>query len=319
MSTPIILDANSLIVRCIMASALDDLKAGGVWTGGVYGTLGLLRAFLDMPDLEPGMIVAFFDHGVPKRRHACIPDYKGERKERRKLLSEEDKERAFEQLHLARQMMETLGVLCLAYRDREADDCLMAAVQVLWTRGQPPVVWSTDRDILQVVMHGARLWNGNEMIDADNFQEKVGVHPREYVLFKALVGDPSDSIQGAYGCGEKRAAEMIQEHLHDYNGAPPTVQLRGLVRALRAKPKLRKFEQSVLDDHGRLAKVIEGIDLRLHFGKTDGLVSRLTGPMPSVHKIPFLRICKRLAFRSVLGSPDKYLKPFQRAEKRRND
>lgn len=320
MATPIIIDGNSMIVRCIMATALDDLKAGGLWTGGVYGTLGLLKSFIGDPDLEPGPIYAFFDHGVPPTRLKYLPGYKQERKEKRKLLSDEDKERAFAQLHLARKMMETLGILCLAYRNREADDCVAAAVDVLTALGQEPVVWSSDRDLLQVIAMGARVWNASAMIEPDNFEETVGVPINTYTLYRALIGDPSDSIKGVYGCGPKRAAELIHEtaanRMIPMNGLPPGAQLDEVVYRLLALSKLRKFEQTLLEDHARLKNVIKGIDVRLHFGDTEGLAKRMTEHLP-VDKMAFLRFCKRMAFRSVLGSPRQYLRPFEEAAERR--
>lgn len=317
MSMPIVLDANSLIARCIMASALDDLKAGGLWTGGVYGTLGLLRSFLDHPDVEAGSIYAFFDHGVPPERIKLIPEYKQDRKEKRKLLSDEDKERAFTQLHLCRQMFETLGIVCSAFKDREADDSVAAAVRVLVKRGHEPLVWSSDRDLLQCVAMGAVVWNSKTFVIEDNFEEVTGTTPEAYLAYRAMVGDPSDNIKGVDGCGPKRAAELMNDIWEWADLKDPHNQIDVIRdRVAGGTKQLRKFEDNFLDSRKRLHRIIDGTDLRNSFGGTKGM-EKVLDRRPTVDKMAFLRFCKRLAFKSVLGSPNKYVRPFQSAEKRR--
>jgi len=316
---PVLVDANNLITRAIMASALDDLKAGGLWTGGVYGTLGSLKSFLSLPLVNAAGVYAFFDHGVPSDRLDHIPEYKAERKEKRKLLTDEDKERAFAQLHTARKMLELLGVVCLAYQDREADDCIAAAVRLFARRGDTPIVVSGDRDMWQTVRMGARVWflNGKHWVDAENFEEYVGIGPEHYVLYRALVGDPSDSIKGADGCGPKRAVQVIEEHAGVLNSDAPLKQLDALVSFLARKTKPRKYEANIVADAERLGHVVRGIDMDDSFGGTKGLKKRLA-EKPTVDRMGFLRFCKGLAFKSVLGSPDMYLRPFERAAQRRD-
>jgi len=316
MSTPVIIDANSLIKRCIMASALEDLKAGEVWTGGVYGTLTMLRTFLDDPDLEPGPIYAFFDNGTPENRLALIPYYKEGRVEKRKLLTDEEKVRAFTQMHLARLMLEKLGVLCVAYRDREADDAVAAAVRVLAAEGYESVVWSSDTDLLQTVSMGARVYNGSRWITSENFEDEIGVPIETYNLYKVLVGKPSDSIPGAAGVGPKRGAEIIEEMKANLVYLSPVDQLTTIRKALADKKKLRKFEQSIIDDLERLKDVALGKDLSNSFGGTDGLRRRMAEHKPEVRRMDFLRFCKKLKFASVTGSPNQYLRPFEDAARR---
>ena len=43
-------------------------------------------------------------------------------------------------------------------------------------------------------------------------RERYGVDPAQVVDFIALRGDPSDKIPGARGIGEKRAADLLQQH-----------------------------------------------------------------------------------------------------------
>jgi len=321
-SNPVIIDGNSLIVRSIMATALDDLKAGQVWTGGVYGTLTSLASFLTQPEvrMRADQIIMFFDAGVPPGRLDCIPNYKAERKEKRKLLDDEDKEKAFQQLHSARKMLELLGVTCLAYRDREADDCVAAAVRIFAGRGVTPFVISGDRDVWQTVRMGARVWylSKKAWIDAENFEDMAGVSLDHYVLYRALVGDASDSIAGVFGCGEKRAAALLQEYGDEFEALEPLEQFDKLVNFVARQKVKRKFEQALIEDAPRIADVIRGIDLNDSFGGTRGLCARMA-ERKSVDKMGFLRYAKRHQFNSVLGDPDRYINPFVSVARRKGN
>jgi 5'-3' exonuclease len=319
---PLVIDANSLIKRCIMATALDDLKAGGQFTGGVYGALNTLRAFLESPEGRySGPIVACFDAGIPKRRLELLPDYKCKREERKKLLTEEEKASAFTQIGLARKMMEKLGVLCISYTEREADDVVGAVASICLKHFGTPVVMSGDKDLWQMVEWGARVYDLNKKrwIDADNFAEITGVESSTYLLYKTLVGDPSDSIAGCSGCGDKRAKELIleaTEHVKGFERMSTTAQLCVLRNRAAQRPKPRKFEKSLYENIDYLKRVVKAIDLRRSFGGTEGLTKQLVNWVPDVQKLGFLRLCKKLDLQSIIGAPDRYDQPFRRSAKK---
>lgn len=301
-----------------MASALDDLKAGGIFTGGVYGTLTSLVSILTIPGLQPGAIYACFDAGIPPRRLALLPDYKANRAARRHLLSDDDRAKAFTQMQLARQMFDFLGIVCLKYKAREADDVVAALVRVLRTQGRRPLVITGDRDLWQTVRWGAQVWDLNRkaILDAETFEAAAGVSLDRYLLYRTLVGDASDHIQGAPGVGPVRALQLLTEHADCLDGSPEE-QLTRLVAAVRAKPKRRKFEESVLDAESHLRCVLPAIDLADSFGGTKRL-REATFRQPPFALHPFLRFCAKLQFGSVLGDPQRFIRPFRDAVARRD-
>ncbi len=322
MTMPLVLDANSLIVRAVMASALDDLKAGGTFTGGVYGSLNSLRAFLDMPEGHLiGPIFACFDAGIPPQRLELLPDYKSKRAERKKLLTEEEKKKAFEQIGLARKMFKMLGVKTLGYKEREADDVVGAVVKLCLKHIGPPVVMTGDRDLWQTVAWGARVWDLNKKrwITEDNFLEVTGLEPSTYLLYKALVGDASDSIAGCPGCGDKRAKALVAEAMEKFK-AFESLSTREQLSALRDivahRPKPKKFEKALYENYEYLGRVIEATDLSRSFGGTVALLTELVAFEPRIKKMDFLRLCKKLSFQSVIAGHEKYIRPFTRSAKK---
>ncbi len=334
--TTVLIDSNNLIRRAIHASALDDLQAGGMFTGGIYGAWNSLSAFLRSGmDAHVGRIVAFFDCGIPPQRLKLIPEYKAKRQENRDKLPEEEVERAYGQIHYTRVVFEHLGIICLAYKNREADDCIAAATQVLTQCQQPVVVVSGDKDLRQCVHLGARVWdlNNSRMIDAENFEDIHGVDPAIFLLYRTLVGDPSDGIAGATGCGHKRAMQVIDALLIEIAGSdfPSLATLKAseqfylivemLTRRaagrLAGRTLLRKYEQAIVDDCDRLKDEMEGIDLTKGFGGITSLAKALERS-PKVNVFKVRAFAKRYKFESVSRYSDRFIEPFVWAVQRRD-
>lgn len=321
-TTPLIIDFDNLVRRMIMTSALDDLNAGGVFTGGVFGSIASLAAtlrYFSERQVRIGPIVAFRDGGTPPHRLAAIPNYKEKRAERRAILSDADKERAFAQMDLCVEAFQLLGVTVLRYKDREADDGVAAAVKLFVARDRAPMVLSTDKDLLQTVRMGASVYDmhNKRVVNANNFESVVGVPSSYYLLYRTLVGDPSDSIKGASGCGEVRAKGIIgklqQLRLWADSPVTPVDQLKYLVDLLADAAKggreLKAFEQSIVDDYARLEKVLHGINLENSFGGTRNVERTLDAPK-TCDVLEFLRFAKRLKFATILRSPDSYTARF---------
>lgn len=309
----LVVDANSVIVRAIYASALDDLKAGGQFTGGVYGALMSLRTIVRelSEQFRITRVIAAFDNGVPEYRTQLLPDYKLARKTRQSILPDEERERAFQQIRTSFDLWPTLGVLCLSYTKREADDVVAAVARRCLLDGRTPIIVSSDRDLWQCVRDGARVFDlrNNRLIDGDNFMEHSdGVPVSTWLLYRALVGDSSDGIAGAAGCGPKRAKQLLSESAPQAHA--PIEQLRDLVAVLAAKKDARKFEQAVVAAHEHLVRVLSAIDLSASFGPDRKLVERMR-QLPEIEKRSFLQFCKRLGFASVLSDPHAVIGPFE--------
>jgi 5'-3' exonuclease len=319
MADPILVDGNSLAVRCIMAAVHDELRNDLAFTGGVYGSLNVLRAVLEDHHVRAGRIVVFFDHSTPPRRLRLIPEYKQARKRDPDDLypfeTQEQKDAAFAQIHALWDLLPTLGATVLCFREREADDGLGAASRLLTARGERPLVVSSDRDLWQTVGWGCRVWDlhAHAILDAGNFLDRTGVSTDTYLLYKALVGDTSDGIAGVRGLGPKTAAELLNEaHWDVRSHREPRDQLAALCAHLGRKTTRTKREDALLQARRRIEKVLQGIDLRHSFGPTERLEARLD-ETPEVHWQDFLRGCKRVGLSSVLGSHQRFVRPFRRA------
>lgn len=334
MGNPILIDGNNCIVRNIMTSAFDDLQANGTFTGGIYGTINMLAPMLARPELNAGEIICFFDNGVPPARKAALPGYKATRKEDKKKLSDEDYASAMGQLDTARKMLELLGVVCAAYKDREADDGCAAASQVLCRQGQHPIIISSDKDLYQCIRWGARVWDIGKkvLVTAENFKELKGVAIENWLLYRTLTGDISDDIKGALGVSEVRAKQLVEmlgdSGLGDCDSYDQLLDLNSLVLAKWADVADKKgysvlgkktpaWARGVYEDLDRLRREMSGIDLRDSFGGVVGLTKKLR-ERPPVQPKEFLKFCHTLKFSSVLMDPVRHYGPFLEAASRRN-
>ena len=324
MANPILIDGNNLAMRSIMLAATDDLKAGETFTGGIWGTLSQLSSILTNPLLNAAEIFAFWDAGIPEFRKKLIPEYKAERKEKQSKLTPEQKEKAYGQLMPIRKMLGLLGVVCVSYKNREADDGVAAASQLLVQAGRSPIIVSSDKDLYQCVQWGAAQWDINKrvLVSEDNFTDATdGVELERWLLYRTLVGDTSDGIKGAPGCGPDRAKQAIAL-LEDTD---PLGSVPGLASKLADKwpgecgeisAKAPKWAQGIWKDADRLGCEMAGIDLEASFGDPAVLAPVLTR-RPLVQPWAFLRFCRGLNFKSVLSDPDRFIGPFKKAADRR--
>lgn len=80
------------------------------------------------------------------------------------------------------------------------------------------VIVTGDRDLLQLVNGHVKVLmpvNGftkTVLFDESAVEEKYGVHPKQFIDYKALIGDASDGYPGVTGIGPKTAAKLLQEH-----------------------------------------------------------------------------------------------------------
>lgn len=321
MSDPILLDANSIVVRCIMAAAVDEVAHDLPFNGGIHGTLNLLSSLLEERAIKAGRIVACFDHAPPPRRYRLIPGYK-EKPETDAVSypfeTEEQKDEAFGQLNHVKAALQTLGVTCLCYKQREADDVLGALAQIYIDRGERPIIVTSDKDMWQTISWGARVWDltNKELIDSGNFYTRTNVATDTFLLYKALLGDPSDKIKGVRGMG-KKTLPVLFERAHWYIRLcrEPSDQLASLCEYLGRQPKRTKAEAAVLRDRRRIERVLKGIDLRTSFGPTASLIARLDEDSPKVDWRAFCRVLKGAGLGALLGSHSRYTRPFARAAK----
>jgi 5'-3' exonuclease len=122
------------------------------------------------------------------------------------------------QLEWAGAFFGAFGWHSLVHDTLEADDLLGSLAEVEAAAGGRALLFTGDRDMFQCVNDRVSvLWPGGgktgpEVIGPKGVVKRYGIGPELVPDFIALRGDPSDSIPGGKGIGEKTARDLLLEY-----------------------------------------------------------------------------------------------------------
>ncbi len=122
-----------------------------------------------------------------------------------------------EQFFTLKTVLEEVGIAQLEMSPYEADD-LIGTLSNNWSNSiqNKCFIYSNDRDLLQLLNeHTSQIIaqkTGEIIYSIEHFNNDYGIHPKQWVDVKALLGDTSDNIPGCPGVGEKSAIPLIQQY-----------------------------------------------------------------------------------------------------------
>lgn len=138
----------------------------------------------------------FVLEGMPKKRLAVDPDYKGQRKY-------DNKDNFNEQRNIIIDLLnQYFPITLVKHDDYECDDIIGYLANENKADHNVTIV-SSDTDFIQCIDDNVKLYNPVKK----SYIEKPTY---DYVLWKSLKGDPSDNIQGFKGIGDKRAKKLCE-------------------------------------------------------------------------------------------------------------
>lgn len=216
----IIIDGNNNVYRADMTTNLYTTK--GVRTSGIKGLLSIIQATTtEMKSkfkLPIGKIVVTWDFGHSELRKSILPTYKINRKQNETEESKAQKEKIFEQIDILHQNLESFGIYTIKKRGWEGDDLAYLTCKKL--RKLYPkdgiIVVSTDEDYHQFLLLGnTAIYSPTKKIlyTQKNYKELCGIEYTQFLDYKVLKGDTSDSIDGISGIGDKSAKELLNKYI----------------------------------------------------------------------------------------------------------
>jgi DNA polymerase-1 len=123
----------------------------------------------------------------------------------------------FDQLAFLREVLPRLGVWQGVSPDEEADDVIASLVRGS-LRGQNNLIYSTDRDLLQLVSGTTQMLvpgvggRKDAMYDQAAVERTFGVPPESIVQLRAFFGDTSDNIPGVPRVPKKVLRALVTAH-----------------------------------------------------------------------------------------------------------
>jgi DNA polymerase-1 len=104
-------------------------------------------------------------------------------------------------------MVDSLGVKNIFPGKLEADDVISWLSKTITGK---KIIISVDKDFIQLVAKDISYYNPIKklLVDELNFKETYNVDPKEYLYFKAILGDVSDNIPGIEGFGKVKGLKL---------------------------------------------------------------------------------------------------------------
>lgn len=201
----VIVDGLNLAVRCCYAPGLSELKdSQGRPTGVFYG---FLNSISSLRRRFPNAKITVAWDGSSRRRKEIFSGYKASRGS----IPVTDW-----QLEWLRGTLPVLGVEQAWNPTEEADDVMATLVAGPYA-GQRNVLYSSDRDLMQMVSKDT-IWMSPPVgkaketaHDIKAIEAKWGVPPEQIVMLRALLGDTSDEIPGL-GIPQKVSTELVKAY-----------------------------------------------------------------------------------------------------------
>lgn len=197
------------------------MNEDGIHVGGIAGflkSIGYAARLLN----STRCVIVFDGVGGSPRRRSIYKEYKESRKSKIRLnrIYEEIADLTDEEESMKRQLIrifDYLGFLpvhTLSIDNVEADD-VIAYCTLQYFKNHVDIM-SSDKDFLQLSDDRINIWSPTKkrLFGPAEVLADYGVHPYNFVIYRALDGDTSDNIPGIHGFGLKttlKAFPMIVE------------------------------------------------------------------------------------------------------------
>ncbi|OGF03487.1 MAG: hypothetical protein A3H14_02335 [Candidatus Doudnabacteria bacterium RIFCSPLOWO2_12_FULL_49_8] len=200
----LLIDGHALFYRAF--HAIPNMTApDGFPTGAIFGFLSML--FKSLVDIKPTHALVTFDMPGKIFRDDMAADYKATRKPMPDELSM--------QTPKLKEILNALDIPIYEKAGYEADD-LLGIISHKTSKDVLNMIVTGDLDLLQLIDNHTHVYRFKigfsdiQIFDIDKMAEVYGLHPSQWVDYKAIRGDTSDNIPGVPGIGEKGALELIK-------------------------------------------------------------------------------------------------------------
>ncbi len=206
----------------------------GFPTNAIYGFAAILRKLVR--EHKPTHVGIAFDISESAARKEAYAEYKAHRKPM------EDDLRV--QIPFIKKLCEAYRMPVLELDKFEADDVIATLAAKAVDQGFEVVVFTTDKDFLQLVGPHIRVYHAMRelMLDEKGVEEFFGVPPGKVRDVLALMGDASDNVPGVPGIGEVGARKLVQE----YGSLDAILEHAGEVSAKKTREALLANSQQAL-------------------------------------------------------------------------
>ena len=213
----LIVDGLNLYLRAFAVNgALND---NGVPVGGLTGFLRSLAYAIR--EVNPTRVIIVYDGaGGSQRRRKISPNYKANRKPGKRITrwdafknATEEKDAMKIQFSRLIEYLDFLPINVISIDRIEADDTIAYIAHTLLD--EDVTIMSADQDFLQLVNERITVWSPikKKFYTPRMVMDDYGVPAHNFLMYKVLMGDKSDNIEGVKGLGPKKLPKIVPDLL----------------------------------------------------------------------------------------------------------
>jgi len=199
-------------------STINAINPAGHHIGGLVGYLRSVGYAIKT--FRPTRVILVFDGtGSTQNKKNLYPDYKGNRNISRIMNWDVFDDKEDESDAMAGQMsrlihyLKQLPVSLISIDKIEADDSigLIAKHYENDETCNEVTIMSADQDFYQLISEKVHVYSPTKRktYKVDDVLAEFNVHPNNFLLYKALLGDNSDNLPGIRGLGPKKILKMF--------------------------------------------------------------------------------------------------------------
>lgn len=210
----LIVDQLNLFFRSYIVD--PSLSTNGQPIGGLKGVLKSLQKIIR--ECKPDKVIVCWDgRGGSTRRKAINKNYKAGRKPPRlnrgiRVLSEsEEQTNKTWQLQRLTEYFNSTPIIQFMFDGVEADDVIAYLSKHKHYEDWQKVIVSSDKDFFQLTDEKTVIYRPvqKQVVNMNHLLKEYNIHPNNFALARAMVGDKSDNLEGVGGIGLATASKRF--------------------------------------------------------------------------------------------------------------
>jgi 5'-3' exonuclease len=182
-----------------MKYAFMGLEHNGKSTSMLYG---FAKNFpIIVRNYKISNVIVCWDYGHSSVRKNIYPDYKKNR-----IKDSDEYKEYLEQLGELFDFIKLFPFKQIKIKGVEADDLIKIVSESY--KNSKILIYSSDRDFFQLLSDNISVINKETLITKENF-EKDRFPISKYLIYKSILGDPSDYVPGVSGLGEVKTKKIL--------------------------------------------------------------------------------------------------------------
>jgi DNA polymerase-1 len=310
-SRVLVIDGLNLFLRNF--AVLNYVNQEGVHIGGLGGFLRSL-GFLISQNQPTSVYIVFDGVGSSLNRKNLLPEYKSGRNQTRMTNHDtfddldEEHDSKVNQISRLIHYLRCLPINLIMLDKVEADDIIAHLTRYLTEEYQSKcVIVSADKDFLQLVNNSITVYSPmiKEYYTPKTVEEKFGLHPENFILYKTLLGDSSDKIKGVQGLGPKKLFKLFPELTYQ------KMTLDDIFDVSEAKYKENVLYSKVVFDNEHLRKNYLIMDLSnplVDDGEKKHIENIIEQPIEKTKSADFLRLYHEDGLNHVLSNAEYWIR-----------